>query len=514
MKRLALAVFVATFAACAVNPVTGKRELKIIPESFELSQGAEQYLPAQQAEGGELEIDPELTAYVREVGRRLASVSDRPSLSYEFVVLNNGVPNAWALPGGKIAVNRGLLVELDDESELAAVLAHEVVHAAARHPGQAMQRGLLLQTLLLGLQIGLADKSYGSLAGTGAAVGAAVVSQRYSREHELEADRYGMAYMSRAGYDPKAAVDVQETFVRLAKGKDQGWLAGMLSSHPPSAERVAANQKTLAELPPGGKVGREEFARAMQRLSKAKAAYAALDDGRKALAAGDARKALRFADDAIKIESREAHFYGLRADAETELRRYDDALEDYSEAIDRNDRYFQFYLQRGLLHREAGDEDLARRDLEKSIALLPTSMANFSLGEMAYASGNASEALERFRAASSDDDEIGQRAKLLVARIELPQNPTSYLSYDTHRDGGGYLVLEIRNTSPVPVRDVRVELAIDDKKSRLHQRDTVTFRRTIAPGSSERKRTDIGPLPGPSAEKKVEVRIVEADVDD
>lgn len=513
MKRVALACSVAlALAACAVNPVTGKRELQLIPESVELSQGREQYLPAQQAEGGEYRLGPGLSAYVRQVGSRLAAVSDRPNLPYEFVVLNTSVPNAWTLPGGKVAVNRGLLLQLENESELAAVLGHEVVHAAARHPAQSMERGLLLQTLLTGLEIGLADKSYGGLAGAGAAVGAAVVAQRYSREQELEADRYGMIYMSGAGYDPAAAVTLGETFLKLAAGREEGWLAGMFSSHPPSAERLAANRATLTSLPSGGKLGKDEFRGHVASLRRARDAYEALDEGRKALATGDARRALKLADQAVKIEPREALFYGLRADAETRLRRYDDALEDYTEAIDRNGDYFQFYVQRGLLHRHAGDEGAARADLEKSARLLPTSTANFALGELALSAGDSSEATSRFRAAAAADDDIGRRAKVLLARIELPQSPQSYLSYDTHRDGSGYLVVEVRNNSPVAVRDVRVELEIDDKKDKLHQRDVVTFRRAIAAGDSASKTSRIGPLPGPSAEKKVEVRIVEADV--
>ena len=98
---------------------------------------------------------PELTTYVNEVGQKLAAVADR-KLPYEFVVLNNPVPNAWALPGGKIAVNRGLLTELKNESELAAVLGHEIVHAAARHGAKAQERGTLLQAGIGRAQIGAA----------------------------------------------------------------------------------------------------------------------------------------------------------------------------------------------------------------------------------------------------------------------------------------------------------------------------------------------------------------------
>ena len=108
-----------------------------------------------QAEGGDFDVLPEPTAYVNEVGKKLAAVSDR-QLPYEFVVLNNSVPNAWALPGGKIAVNRGLLTELRSEAELAAVLGHEIVHAAARHGAKAQERGTLPQVGLAAAQIGAA----------------------------------------------------------------------------------------------------------------------------------------------------------------------------------------------------------------------------------------------------------------------------------------------------------------------------------------------------------------------
>ncbi|MDA8978789.1 M48 family metalloprotease, partial [bacterium] len=120
-------------AGCAVNPVTGEKELSLISERQEISLGENNYGPSRQSQGGDYYLDSELQAYITSVGRRLAAQSDRPDLPYEFVVLNNSVPNAWALPGGKIAINRGLLEYLDDESQLAAVLAHEIVHAAARH---------------------------------------------------------------------------------------------------------------------------------------------------------------------------------------------------------------------------------------------------------------------------------------------------------------------------------------------------------------------------------------------
>ena len=191
---------------------------------------------------------PELTAYVNEVGQKLAAVADR-KLPYEFVVLNNPVPNAWALPGGKIAVNHGLLTELKNESELAAVLGHEIVHAAARHGAKAQERGTLLQAGLAAAQIGAAfggvDQNVAGLVLQGAGVGAQLVQQKYGREQELESDEYGMKYMKLAGYDPLGAVTLQETFVRLSQQQGQkatSWLEGLFASHPPSQERVDKNR--------------------------------------------------------------------------------------------------------------------------------------------------------------------------------------------------------------------------------------------------------------------------------
>ena len=253
-KRICLSLLLAATAtayACSVNPVTGKREIVFVSESSEIQMGAESYLPMQQSQGGEYDIDPALTEYVSSVGKRLAAVSDR-GLPYEFVVLNNSVPNAWALPGGKIAINRGLLTELNSEAELAAVLGHEIVHAAARHSAKRMERGMLLQGVVAATAVVTNDSDYGNLAVGSAGVAAQLVNQKYGRGDELQSDKYGMLYMSRAGYDPQGAVELQKTFVRLNDGKSADWVTGLFASHPPSEERARANIDMAATVPTGG----------------------------------------------------------------------------------------------------------------------------------------------------------------------------------------------------------------------------------------------------------------------
>ena len=211
-------------AGCATNPVTGKTDFILVSGQQEVEMGKQNYAPMLQSQGGAYDVDPALTAYVDSVGSKLAAIAaeDAP-LPYEFTVLNNSVPNAWALPGGKIAINRGLLTEMKSEAELAAVLGHEIVHAAARHTAKQMSKGMLMQGLVVGTAIATNDSSYGDLAVGGASVAAQLITQKYGREAELESDKYGMRYMAKAGYDPQGAAAQLETFAGLSEGGRQDW---------------------------------------------------------------------------------------------------------------------------------------------------------------------------------------------------------------------------------------------------------------------------------------------------
>ena len=336
-----IALFLLLLAGCATNPVTGKRELRLVSEAQEMRMGRQHYLASQQMQGGAYNVDPELTRYVREVGAKLARVSDR-GLAYEFVVLNNSTPNAWALPGGKIAVNRGLLVELDNEAELAAVLGHEIVHAAARHGAKNVERGMLLQGAVAVADMAAQDSDYAALIVGGAGLAAGLLAQTYSRKAEREADFYGIQYMARAGYDPQAAVSLQEVFVQLSADRSEPWLSGLFASHPPSAERVENNRLTAAALPPQGELHRERYQQKTAHLKRTQAAYEAYDEGRQALSKGRIQEALGLAREALQTEPREAQFHALLGDVRFTQKRYREALPHYDQAITHHEAFFSF----------------------------------------------------------------------------------------------------------------------------------------------------------------------------
>jgi len=481
-------------SGCAVNPVTGKPDFMVVSEAQELALGEQNYAPMQQAEGGVYDIDPELTAYVREVGNKLAAVSDRP-LPYEFVVLNNSVPNAWALPGGKIAVNRGLLTELNSEAELAAVLGHEIVHAAAKHSAQQMSRGVILQSAVLATAMVTGDNGFGDFAVGSAAVGAQLLSSRYGRSAELESDKYGMTYMSRAGYDPAGAVTLQETFVRLSEGQDSDWLSGLFASHPPSRERVDANIRMARSLPPGGILGVDRYRAALQKTMAVKPAYDAYDEGRKALGEEKTDQALALANKAIELFPEEGHFYALRGDARLVDGEYAMAKKDYDSAIRRRDDYFLYYLRRGLVEKELGNSGTAKLDLERSIEMLPTGPAHLALGDIEASRGNEQLAMEHYTIVAKSGGEIGEAATRKLQRLRLPHSPGEVIPRRCDADGAGNLVVSVKNTTPWAIEGVQVEITYTDAAGR-GQTVRRSFPGRIPPGEIASVNTGLGPYTG------------------
>ena len=385
--RLLGLLSLAVVASCTVNPVTGKSELSLLDEDQEVSLGEAQYQPSQQAQGGPYVSDPDLTRYVQSIGQQLARVADR-RLPYEFVIIDDSRPNAWALPGGKIAINRGLLTRLNSEAELAAVLSHEIVHAAARHSAKSIERNLLLSSVINMAGSALADQNnrYATIFDSGAQLGAQFIVSSYGREAELESDAFGMLYMQRAGFDPMAAVTLQETFVALSKVRSASWLDGMLASHPPSEERVRRNQVTAEQLRAGrsqpGIQGFDRYQLKLDRLSTKTQGYELAANAQESLDAGDLELANRQIKQALEVTQTEALLWGIAG--QIALADEQPALSDrhFSRAIAINDRHFRYYLGRGLARQALAQLNGAISDLEASQQIFATDIAAKALQEL------------------------------------------------------------------------------------------------------------------------------------
>src|SRR5512137_1763548 len=196
-KIVALALLVAAAIACAVNPVTGKKEFMLYSESQEIELGKQ--TDAEVAATYGLYDDPALAAYVSKIGLSLAAKTQRPNLPWRFTVLDSPVVNAFAVPGGAVYVTRGILALMSSEAELAAVLGHEIGHVNARHSMSQMSKQQMAQ---LGLAVGsVVSKEFAKYAGL-AGTGLQVLFLKYSRDNENQADGLGVDYARAAGYDP------------------------------------------------------------------------------------------------------------------------------------------------------------------------------------------------------------------------------------------------------------------------------------------------------------------------
>jgi len=414
---IAVIVAALVLAGCSVNPVTGEKQLSLISESKALAIGEEQYEPTQQTQGGRFYLDPELNLYVKEVGMKLARVSDQPDLPYEFVVLNSGVPNAWALPGGKIAINRGLLTEFENEAQLAAVLGHEIVHAAAMHGIQRMQQSTLISLGVAGLGYAISDNEWSSLIMGGAAMGAQLALAQYSQGDELEADRYGIRYMKEAGYDPQAAVELQEIFVRLSKGNNPGFVQGLFATHPPSIKRVQENQELVNKIGAGGYLGRETYQKKLSFLRSVQPAYEAFDRAREFAGNDQLDKAMTEINEAIRIEPEEAAFYAFRGKIYRARNQLDQAAADFNKATSLYPEMFSYQLNQGLTQLTLNNLSKARESLNRANEVVPTSIAFLRLGDIAVQQGRREDAINYYSTAAKASGEVAAEAKKKLARL-------------------------------------------------------------------------------------------------
>jgi metalloendopeptidase OMA1, mitochondrial len=231
-------------ASCETAPVTGRSQLILIPESEMNQLGVEAY--KQIISKSKLSRDPTYTHPVEEIGRRIAAVSGHPEYKWEFNVIEDPTPNAFALPGGKVGVHTGLFKVAKNKAQLAAVMGHEIAHAIVRHGAERMSQQLVVQGGLQGLDFVLgmsgtkSTSSYVQLAAAAATLG---VILPFSRDQEAEADHIGLLYAAKARYDPRQAIELWKNFE--AYGGDRA--PEFLSTHPAPGSRIDRLEAMMPE---------------------------------------------------------------------------------------------------------------------------------------------------------------------------------------------------------------------------------------------------------------------------
>ncbi|MFH7319013.1 M48 family metalloprotease [Desulfurivibrio sp. D14AmB] len=246
---------------CAVNPVTGRQQLMLLSEEREIAIDRE-HSPHQFSADFGISRDGALNSYVGSLGAGLALHSHRPGMPYSFQVVNANYINAYAFPGGTVGVTRGILLELEDEAELVALLGHEIGHVNARHAAQRMSKGIFAQLAVVGAGVAVATsedrQGLAPLVQTLGGLTAGALLAHYSRENEREADDLGMEYAARAGHNPAGMVGLHRMLVEQSRHKPNA-LQLMFSTHPMSSERLATAEDLVVSR------YREEQGRARHR---------------------------------------------------------------------------------------------------------------------------------------------------------------------------------------------------------------------------------------------------------
>lgn len=236
MKRIYALLLAAalSFSAlgCTVNPATGEQQFNMLSTQQEVEMGS-QYAPEFiETYGGEIP-SPQIRNYVSDIGNRLAAQSERPDLPWEFNVVDSSVINAFALPGGKVFISRGLLKEMTNEAQLAGVLGHEIGHVTAQHIGQQMSRQQIVQAGL-GIVSASAGNDYSTYVDLIGGFGGQAYLMKFGRDQESQADELGLRYMARLNYNPRAQLQVLEILKAHGGGGQMEWL----STHPAPTTRL------------------------------------------------------------------------------------------------------------------------------------------------------------------------------------------------------------------------------------------------------------------------------------
>ena len=353
---------------CATNPVTGRSQFMLMDEQQEIAIDHQQSPHQFSADYGTVQ-DKALQDYIQATGKAMAAKTHRPQMPYDFHCVNANYVNAYAFPGGSIACTRGILLDLDNEAELGALLGHELGHVNARHTAASMSKAQVASVAVGGLAILTSvavGSSAGNIAGQLGQLGSGALLASYSRDNERQADHLGMEYMTRTGYGPQGMVGLMDMLNSMNQHKASATEL-LFATHPMSSERyqtAVTEAKSDYQKFNGQPLYRDRYMDHTAGLRKIKGAIKKMQDGEAALgkeqyadAEGLFKQALkeapndyvglllmskclliqkknkdaeRYAEKAKKVYPDEAQAYHISGISKIRNKQYEGAYEDFS----------------------------------------------------------------------------------------------------------------------------------------------------------------------------------------
>jgi predicted Zn-dependent protease len=397
--RISALISAGFLAGCAINPVTGKKQLMLVSEDWEI-QVDRQNSPHQfSTDYGKLQ-DEALNRYIQQVGAAMIPHTHRPKMPYSFQGINATYINAYAFPGGSIAATRGILLSIESEAALSALIGHELGHVNARHTAEQMSKGTLIQAIAGGISVyaGTKGDTYGQLASIFGMLGSGALLASYSRDNEREADRLGMTYMVNSGYGTEGIVQLMTMLNSLHKGSSDA-VSILFSTHPMSQERyntavsLADSEFNYAK---GQPLYRERYMDNTAGLRKIKTAIEKFQQAEELMAKGSYDKAegsfkeglktapsdyagllmmakcqyaqkkyeqaLSFSEQAKQVYPKEAQANHISGLSKIKLKKFDQAVEEFNIYQNKlpgnpNAVFYRGYAYEGMGNRQKSSED-------------------------------------------------------------------------------------------------------------------------------------------------------------
>jgi predicted Zn-dependent protease len=420
LSALVLGAFLLT-AGCATNPVTGKSQVVLISEQQEVEMGKQYYpLTNQMSEGVTPHAD--VQRLVQQVGLKMAQNSERPDLPWEFNVVDDNTPNAYALPGGKISITRGLISKMESEDQLASVLGHEIGHVTARHQVVSASRDQLLGAAI---GIGSIALEAGGVSGAGAInaaaqIGAALLTTKYSRDQERQSDELGMKYMTAAGYNPRAFVETMQILASAAQ-REPSKFETLFASHPLTSERIETARKRLeagyteAQSRPTNTAA---FARAVAPLKREAPAFALADEAKALVQKKQIPEAEERLSRAVRMVPDSPILNAFWSDALYDLRRYDQAEQISERANSFNSDLYYGRLVNGAANWQLRNYQESIEQLRAAERLVPgTVLVAYFAGRNFEDTGNRQAAAEQYVKVAKATQGRGEYGQYAVQRL-------------------------------------------------------------------------------------------------
>ncbi len=319
--------------------------------------------------------DKPLNNYINQTGKKISALTHRPHMPYSFRGVNAAYVNAYAFPGGSIAVTRGILIELRNEAELSALLGHEIGHVNARHTAEQMSKGALTNAFIGGIATfaGTQIPGLDSLASQLGMLGAGALLAHYSRDNERQADALGLEYMVKAGYNPNGFVELMN-ILRSTSKREPSAIELMFSTHPMSDERyntavqtVQTKYRHAQNLP----FYRDRYMDHTVKLRSMKGAIEAMQKGERAVAGEKYDEAQTYFMKALKLAPDDYAGLVMMAKCQMVREKYSEADRFVKKAKNVYPQEAQAYYLAGFININQKQYDSAYEDFKTYEKILP-----------------------------------------------------------------------------------------------------------------------------------------------